>query len=140
MQSHSSRAGSKYWLDGFPELVTEWDATGNGGLTPSEVSAGSGRRVWWTCPQGPDHRWRAKPNNRTRGSGCPFCTNRRVSVTNSLETLFPGIAAEWHQVNNGVVTPATIVATSSRMAFWRCLRDEAHVWRASVRDRTRDQS
>jgi Probable Zinc-ribbon domain len=140
MQSHSSQSGSKYWLDGFPELVREWDADGNGDLAPSELSAGSGRRVWWRCSRGPDHRWRAKPNNRTRGAGCPFCANRRASVTNALATLFPTIAGDWHPEKNGASTPADVVATSTRVAWWRCSRDERHVWRAIVRDRTRDQS
>jgi hypothetical protein len=140
MQSPSSRTGSKYWLDGYPELVLEWDADLNGDVRPSDLSAGSGRRVWWSCSRGPDHRWRAKPNNRTRGSGCPFCANRRVSVTNNLANQFPAIAAEWHGENNGSLQPSEVVATSSRVAWWHCRRDPRHVWRVSVRDRTRDLS
>jgi hypothetical protein len=137
MQSHAP-SGSRYWLDGFPELLLEWDTERNGEVLPSEVSAGSGRRIWWICSRGPDHRWRAKPNNRTRGAGCPFCANRRVSVTNSLATLFPDVAAEWHPENNGAVTPSLVVATSSRRVWWQCKRDPVHAWRTSVRDRTRD--
>lgn len=137
MQSQSTRAGSKYWLDGFPNLVLQWDSEKNGELRPADVSAGSGRRVWWTCSRGSDHRWRAKPNNRTRGAGCPFCANRRVSVTNSLAALFADVAAEWHPDRNGTVTPVAVVATSSRVGWWRCSRDPSHEWRASVRDRTR---
>ena len=144
MQSQSSHSrppsGSRYWIDGFPELVVEWDFGRNGDLKPTDLSAGSGRRVWWTCSRGPDHRWRAKPNNRTRGTGCPFCANRRVSVTNSLATRFPEMAAEWHAERNGALSPTGVVATTSRMAWWCCRRDEEHVWRASVRARVRDQS
>jgi Probable Zinc-ribbon domain len=140
MQLPSSRTGSKYWIDGFPELVREWDANRNGAIQPSDLSAGSGRLVWWICPHGPDHRWRAKPNNRTRGSGCPFCTNRRVSLTNNLVTRFPEIASQWHPTQNGATRPSEVVATSSRVAWWLCPQDARHTWRASVRDRTRDQS
>jgi hypothetical protein len=140
MQANTLRTSSKYWLDGFPHLVLEWDVDGNGDLEPHQVSAGSGRRVWWTCPRGPDHRWRAKPNNRTRGTGCPFCANRRPSVTNALATRFPTVADEWHPQKNGASTPADVVATSTRVVWWRCRHDERHVWRASVRDRTRDLS
>ena len=137
MQSLSS--GSKHWVAGFPELVVQWDHDRNGDLSPSDLSAGSGRPVWWSCPSGPDHRWRAKPNNRTgaRASGCPFCANRRLSVTNSLAAKFPEIAAEWHPGKNGSVTPEAVVATSTRRAWWRCCRDGRHEWRAGVRDRTR---
>ncbi len=137
MQSHISH-GSKYWVSGFPQLVLQWDVERNGVLTPADLTAGSGRRVWWTCSRGSDHRWRAKPNNRTQGSGCPFCTNRRVSVTNSLATLFPEIASEWDSVQNGTLSPSAIVATSTRVAWWQCRHDERHAWRTSVRDRTRD--
>jgi DNA-directed RNA polymerase subunit RPC12/RpoP len=140
MRRSSPGSGSKYWIDGFPELAREWDYERNGDLKPSEVSAGSGRRVWWICPRGPDHRWRAKPNNRTRGAGCPFCTNRRVSMTNSLATLFPNVAAEWDADLNGALRPYAVVATATRVVWWRCTRDARHVWRVTVRDRTRDLS
>jgi hypothetical protein len=137
MQSHSAH-GSRYWLDGFPDLVLQWDVDRNGSLAPSDLSAGSGRRVWWTCARGSDHRWRAKPNNRTRGSGCPFCANKRVSVTNNLATLFPEIASEWHANKNGTLKPSETVASSTRVAWWQCRHDARHAWRVSVRDRTRD--
>jgi hypothetical protein len=131
-------SGSKYWLDGFPELLREWDYERNGDVRPTELTAGSGRRVWWTCPGGPDHRWRAHPNNRTYGTGCPFCANRRPSITNTLAALFAEIASEWHSQLNGALTPSDVVATSTRIAWWRCKRDKGHVWRACIRDRTRD--
>jgi hypothetical protein len=138
MRSLSEATRSKYWVDGFPELVKQWDGPANGDLSPTNVSAGSGRLVWWTCPVSPDHRWRAKPNNRTRGSGCPFCANRRVSVTNSLAALLPELAGEWLSERNGAITPEAIVATATRRVWWQCRHDRLHVWRASVRDRARD--
>jgi Probable Zinc-ribbon domain len=128
---------SKQWVSGFPELVQEWDYDRNGVLGPADVTAGSGRRVWWVCRRGPDHHWRAKPNNRTYGAGCPFCTNRRVSVTNSLDALYPQVAAEWDPDANGRVTPSDVVATSTRVAFWRCAHHPDHAFRAVIRDRTR---
>jgi hypothetical protein len=136
--SDPPKAGSMYWIDGFPELVREWDYERNVGLSPSDLSAGSGQTVWWTCARSPDHRWRAKPNNRTHGTGCPFCANRRVSITNSLAALFPALAAEWHPTRNGAVSPSDIVATSTRVAWWRCRQNEGHEWHATVRDRTRE--
>jgi hypothetical protein len=139
MQTRSSNDGSRYWIDGFPELMQQWDFERND-VPPSDVSAGSARRVWWRCPAGPDHLWRAKPNNRTRGAGCPFCTGRRVSVTNSLATLFPAVAVEWHPTRNGVLTPADVVAGATRVVYWQCPRDARHVWRSNVRERTRSLS
>jgi hypothetical protein len=140
MSEATALRGSRYWVSGFPHLMGEWDRERNGVLTPETVSAGSARMIWWRCAKGPDHVWRAKPNNRTRGAGCPFCTNRRVSRTNNLGVCFPLIAAEWHPTKNGRTRPLELVAASSRVCWWRCRENPAHEWRASVRDRTRGQT
>ena len=139
MVSSSTFQGSRYWVSGYPHLVEQWDTERNGTLRAEAVTAGSGVMVWWRCPGGPDHRWRAKPNNRTRGAGCPYCTNRRVSVTNSLAARSPRIAAEWHPTRNGLVGPADITGTSTRVCWWQCSLRPEHQWRAAVRDRSRHQ-
>jgi putative zinc ribbon protein len=108
----------------------------NAGLEPHEVSHGSGRKVWWKCPRGPDHEWRASPNNRTAGgTGCPFCAGRKVSVTNSLATLRPDLAKQWHPVHNGALAPDRLVAGSARAVWWKCPIASDHEWRASPHDR-----
>ena len=60
----------------FPALATEWHPTKNGALSPSDVTPGQHKKVWWLGSCG--HEWRASINNRTRdgGSGCPFCAER----------------------------------------------------------------
>ena len=45
------------------DLLTQWDADGNGDLTPESVSYGSRRKVWWRCEKG--HRWEAAVYTRT---------------------------------------------------------------------------
>jgi len=138
MAAQSKADGSRYWVSGFPELVAEWDFERNGVLTPEDVTAGSARMIWWRCPYGDDHRWRAKPNNRSAGTGCPFCANVRVSSTNNLAYCFPAIAAEWHPTKNGSVTPVAIVASSTRRCWWQCAH--GHEWRTTVRERARSQT
>jgi putative zinc ribbon protein len=137
MADTSTFLGSRYWVSGYPHLVEQWDTERNGSLTPGSVSAGSGRLIWWKCRNGPDHSWRAKPNNRSAGAGCPFCANRSVSVTNNLNTCAPRIAAEWHVDKNGLVGPEAVTATSTRVCWWQCSKRPEHQWRAAVRDRTR---
>jgi hypothetical protein len=128
---------SAYGVSGWPELVAEWHPKRNAGLEPSEVSYGSGRKVWWKCPRGPDHEWRASPNNRTAGrTGCPFCAGRKVSVTNSLATRRPDLAKQWHPTRNGKVGPERIVAGSARPVWWKCPVDPGHEWRGSPHDRS----
>ena len=77
----------------FPGVAAEWDYERNGSLTPSDVVAGTSRKVWWVCDKGPDHRWEAVVVSRTRiKAGCPCCAGKKASVTNSLAALFPEVA------------------------------------------------
>jgi hypothetical protein len=132
---------STYWVSGYPHLVAEWHPTRNGDLRPEEVSYGSAARIWWKCDKGPDHEWSATPNGRTSlGNGCPFCAGRRASVTNALAACFPEIAGEWHPTRNGSLSPAKVVAGSTKAAWWQCAAGVDHVWSSSPRERTRDLS
>ena len=57
-----------------PALASEWYQPLNGDLTPSDVTLGSNKKVWWRCSD--NHVWEAYVYARTRfkGSGCPVCT------------------------------------------------------------------
>ncbi len=119
-----------------PHLVVEWDKDKNE-ITPDDVTRGSNRVVWWRCKKGPDHVWDAPVVARAvAGGGCPFCRGLRVSVTNSLVTLHPEVAAEWHPTKNGDLTPADITASSSKQVWWLCPVADDHVWPAPPNNRT----
>ncbi|MEU8182111.1 zinc-ribbon domain-containing protein [Micromonospora sp. NPDC049047] len=121
----------------YPEVAEQWHPTRNGALTPTTVPAGSGTRAWWTCPAGPDHEWQVRVVERTTGgSSCPFCVNQRVSVTNSLATLFPEVAAQLDAELNDGLTATEVIAGSNRRHWWRCLAGPDHIWKAMPRDRT----
>ena len=80
-----------------PQVAEQWHPDKNGDLTPSQVVAGSRKKVGWKCDEGPDHEWDATIVQRTRrGSGCPCCRGLKVSVTNSLASLYPELSKEWH--------------------------------------------
>jgi hypothetical protein len=124
----------------FPKVAAEWHPTKNGHLTPAQVVAGSNESYWWQCPEGPDHEWEATVVNRTIGSnGCPCCAGKKVSVTNSLASLFPEIAAQWHEKRNGSVTPDQVVAGSETKVWWQCPKNGNHVWEAALVKRTSSQ-
>lgn len=57
----------------YPETVEEWHTELNGSLTPSMVTPGGHKRVWWRCREG--HVWKAIIYSRTgtQRSGCPVC-------------------------------------------------------------------
>ena len=53
-----------------PEIAKEWHSTKNGNLKPTQVVAGSNKKVWWKCSKG--HEWDISPNVRT-GRGRKWC-------------------------------------------------------------------
>ena len=122
-----------------PGVVAQWHPTKNGELTPDRVTAGSGKKAWWRCPEGPDHEWKATIVNRTRGRGrdCPFCAGKKVTVANSLASVHPDLAAQWHPTKNGALTPDQIVAGSNKKAWWRCPEGPDHEWESMINDRSR---
>ena len=54
-----------------PRLASEWHPTKNGDLNPTDVMAGSNKKVWWICKEG--HEWEAVISIRKAGRGCPIC-------------------------------------------------------------------
>jgi hypothetical protein len=123
----------------FPALAAEWHRGKNGALRPASVIATSRREVWWKCRAGSDHEWRESIRHRTRTSTkCPFCTGRKLSVTNSLGRRYPHLARQWHQERNGWVTPADVRWGDRRSVWWRCDRGPDHEWRATIVYRTTD--
>ena len=131
---------SKLLVSNIPELVKEWDWEKNGNLTPDKVTAGSIKKVAWKCFKGEDHEWKAVIYSRSQGRGCPFCAGRKVSITNSLISLFPGIAKEWHSTKNGNLTSYFIVAGSTKKIWWRCSKNNEHEWEAKIVNRTRNKN
>ena len=55
----------------YPQIAKEWHPTKNGSMDPTDYSCGSNVVAWWKCSHG--HEWETTINNRTRGSGCPWC-------------------------------------------------------------------
>ena len=122
-----------------PELLMYWHPTKNQDITPSDVTLKSFRKVWWKCPKGVDHEWqncvRYVVDKDGKFLGCPFCKNKRVSITNSLSTKCPEIAAQWHPTKNGSLLPSSVPYTSSKSVWWQCDKNPSHVWRRPINQR-----
>lgn len=115
----------------YPKLAKEWDWEKNGDTKPEECSPRSSSKVWWRCKKG--HSWAATICNRTRNfkkSACPYCSNKRLSVDNSLAQVRPGIAKQWHPQKNGPITPHEVVAGGSKKIWWVC--KHGHEWQAPI--------
>jgi hypothetical protein len=120
------------FLSNFPELVDQWHLTKNGNLTPQNIVACSGKKVWWKCPKGEDHEWSTSVRKRTiEQTGCPYCSGHKVSKTNCLLTIYPEVAKDWHPNKNGNLTSQNIVAGSGKKVWWKCPKGEDHEWVAS---------
>ena len=86
-----------------PALSKEWHPTKNEPLKPSDVNAGSNKKVWWKCEKG--HEWNAVISSRTAKNavGCPKCADQ-------LHTSFPEQAIYYYlkQVDASVRNRETI--------------------------------
>lgn len=114
----------------YPEVAKEWNWEKNGSQNPAEFSPRSGSKVWWRCIKG--HSWQATICNRTRGykGGCPYCTNRKLAVDNSLAQVRPDLAADWHPHKNAPITPVDVLAAGKKKFWWRC--KHGHEWQTTI--------
>ena len=107
-----------------PVLLAQWDHNRNAhqGLFPDQIRLKSNRKIFWLCSKCPakhEHSWFAQPCNRTiRGKqGCPYCAGSAACECNSLQALFPGIAAEWDHGKNKT-QPSDYFSSSAYLAWW----------------------
>lgn len=115
-----------------PAVAKEWHSRNR--LRPTEVTAGSGMRVWWDGKCG--HEWEARVTYRTgKGAGCPLCSrNRIVAGVNDLATTHPEVAAQWSSRNS--FSSTSVSSGSNKRVWWECGR--GHVWDTTPLSRTQD--
>lgn len=120
-----------------PDIASQWDYQKNGDSRPEDFLPGSKQMVFWKCSVADDHQWSQLISSRNHAgkATCPFCTNKKLSITNSLALVNPDVAAQWDTMRNGGVTPDLIVAGSCDYAWWICLKNPLHQWRAQIRSR-----
>lgn len=113
-----------------PDLLVQWSPENE--LSPSNVSCGSHKKVWWICEK--NHTWEAIVKNRVlAGSGCPYCEHRAVlKGYNDLQTAFPSVAKTWSPKNP--IKPSEVSPASNKEVLWVC--KNGHEWKARIADRT----
>lgn len=124
-----------------PELVLDWHPDNI--KTPDTVSIGSKYRALWKCrttityqgqPRDCRYEWPTAVQNRAQaGHGCPACKGKAATDWNSLATLRPDLAAQWHPDND--LTPHQVTTGSGYVATWQC-PDCPNTWPTSVDKRT----
>ena len=116
-----------------PELAAQWHPTKNGDLKPTQVTANSGLKVWWSLPydipldypieplRGKHFKfeWEASIDNRNKHQSCPYLIGKAVwSGFNDLATINPKLAAQWHPTKNGDLKPTQVTANSGYKVWW----------------------
>jgi DNA-directed RNA polymerase subunit RPC12/RpoP len=59
-----------------PQLIEEWNYEKNAGISPTDLTKGSGKKIWWKC-QTCGHEWVSAIKDRSNGHGCPKCARKR---------------------------------------------------------------
>jgi 5-carboxymethyl-2-hydroxymuconate isomerase len=115
-------------IPGVNDLATTHPALASEALfDATNVKAGSHVKGVWRCAEG--HQWDAVIDQRVRGAGCPFCSNRKVLPGfNDLATTDPDLAAE------ALFDPTSISRGSGKKVLWRC--SEGHQWEATAEKRS----
>lgn len=129
------------FADLFPELAGEWHTDKNGQLTAHDVTAHSGRRVWWRC-RSCGRQWQAAVNDRAADKGCPTCrppgwSQVAIRLGAELATLLPvgNLELEPQVVKKetgwepDIVLPAERIAIDVDGRFWH--GDSHHKTRGS---------
>lgn len=114
-------------------LAAEFDAEKNAPLTAADFTPQSSKKVWWLCKEG--HSWSIAVSSRngTKQSGCPYCDGKKVSTTNSLEALYPDVAAEFDAIKNEL-SAAEVTSGTHVNYWWKCAN--SHSWFTSPNART----
>jgi Probable Zinc-ribbon domain len=123
-------------MESNPAIAAQWHPNKNAKLLPTDVTAGSNKRIWWQCAKRPLHVWEAVIQNRAKGDDCPYCSGRKVLPDDSIMVTHPEIAAEWHPEKNNELRPTEVGSGSSRRVWWQCTTDCRHVWTSIIAKRT----
>ena len=114
------------------------------------MTYGCKTEVWWLRPYDDpktgkhfDFTWKATPNARSYGNGCPYLTGQRVwPGYNDLESNYPEVASQWHPTKNGTLLPSEITYASNKKYWWALSYDDPELghfefeWEAKAVNRT----
>ena len=114
------------------KLISMWHPTLNGDLRLEDVSGGSNEVAWFLHYDDnwkQWHEWDATIKSVSRVEKCAICTGKRLVVgINDLATRNPTVAAMWHPILNGKLTPQMFTEHSGEMAWWRHKDKDTGIW------------
>lgn len=128
-----------------PHLAAQWHPSNT--LRPSDVTAGSERKVMWfcpnTCPYGCPHEWEAQIASRCKAKSaeCTFCRGTRKCEHGTIHYTHPEIAAQLHPTKNEDPEKIrNLTAGSNDPTIWwicpnKCPEGCIHEWQDMVNAR-----
>lgn len=102
-----------------PHLFEEWGFEKNNSLNIYDVTKGSRKKVWWIC-------LKCKSSyctiivDKVKENGCGYCSGKKVNHTNSLQSINPLLASQWHPTLNKDLTPNDVTCQSNKKVWWIC--------------------
>ena len=117
-----------------PKILVYWHPTKNSEISPTQITAGSHKELWWLGTCGHEWKSRVRTDRFLAGKGCPICRGLKVvEGINDLASQYPDLAAEWDPDKNGELSPTQVTVSTAKKIWWRC--PEGHSWRTSVNAR-----
>lgn len=125
---HKALAGYNDFATKYPQQAREWHPTKNGTLKPSDVTFGSGKKVWWKCTIG--HEYQASMHDRgTGGTNCPICSARKFTsfpeqaIFYYIKQVFPDASNRYKKIFDtfmefDIYIPSVKVAVEYDGANW----------------------
>ena len=132
---HQTLEGYNDIKTNYPELMKEWDYEKNNieHIYPEKEKKGSNKNAWWICKNG--HSYKAKISGRIRGTGCPYCSGKKVlKGFNDIATTNPELLKQWDYEKNRI-RPDEITKGSHIKIWWIC--DKEHSYEATISGRIR---
>jgi len=114
---------NKNLLTENPQLAAEWHPTKNGFLRPENVTAKSGKRVWWKCSKC-GYEWIQIIKTRNNGVGarkCPICANNQKKRKSNIAPSFNSILIkEFDEEKNSPLKLNDLSLGSNKCVWWKC--------------------
>lgn len=129
-------------LNKYPNLIDELDTSLNVGIDIATLPTQSDRLLWWTCRKSKcqhPHSWQSSIKNRTKGSGCPFCSGQKICKCTSFGSNYPELLKEFDYEANMHIDPYSLSCGSIQKVSWKCSKCQ-HKWCVPIRNRTRNET
>ncbi len=105
-----------------PEVAGQWHLVRNHGQQPGAFLPQSNKKVWWICGRG--HEWQARIQDRTRGTGCPYCTRQtsqlEVRIYSELKSILGNVVCrrKFDGTEIDVYIPGENIAIEVDGTYW----------------------